>query len=89
MLLLLMMTLLPLLANTSSKQYIVYMGEKNHDDQAVVISSHHDVLTYVFGSLVGSSVQYTSWAAPGCCSHASQEVHRSTPYQLPPSLICI
>ncbi|XBI07390.1 hypothetical protein VPH35_135303 [Triticum aestivum] len=48
--LLLLVTLLPLSATTSSKLYIVYMGEKKHDDPSVVIASHHDMLTSVFGS---------------------------------------
>uniref|UniRef100_A0A0D9YQ90 Peptidase S8/S53 domain-containing protein n=1 Tax=Oryza glumipatula TaxID=40148 RepID=A0A0D9YQ90_9ORYZ len=30
--------------------YIVYMGEKKHDDPSVVTASHHDALTSVFGS---------------------------------------
>ncbi|OEL17890.1 Subtilisin-like protease SBT3.9, partial [Dichanthelium oligosanthes] len=30
--------------------YIVYMGEKNHDDPSVVTASHHDVLTSLLGS---------------------------------------
>ncbi|TVU32630.1 hypothetical protein EJB05_24370, partial [Eragrostis curvula] len=30
--------------------YIVYMGEKQHDDPSVVTASHHDVLASVFGS---------------------------------------
>lgn len=29
--------------------YIVYMGEKKHDDPSVVTASHHDALTSVFG----------------------------------------
>ncbi|XP_073361731.1 subtilisin-like protease SBT3.3 isoform X2 [Aegilops tauschii subsp. strangulata] len=48
--LLLLVTLLPLSATASSKLYIVYMGEKKHDDPSVVIASHHDMLTSVFGS---------------------------------------
>ncbi|XP_044956191.1 subtilisin-like protease SBT3.8 [Hordeum vulgare subsp. vulgare] len=48
--LLLLATLLPLSASASSKLYIVYMGEKKHDDPSVVIASHLDVLTSVFGS---------------------------------------
>ncbi|XP_044961579.1 subtilisin-like protease SBT3.9 [Hordeum vulgare subsp. vulgare] len=47
---LLLATLLPLSANASSKLYIVYMGEKKHDDPSVVMASHHDMLTSVFGS---------------------------------------
>ncbi|XP_051194572.1 subtilisin-like protease SBT3.8 [Lolium perenne] len=47
---LLLATLLPLSANASSKLYIVYMGEKKHDDPSVVTASHHDVLTSVLGS---------------------------------------
>ncbi|GJM90828.1 hypothetical protein PR202_ga07146 [Eleusine coracana subsp. coracana] len=30
--------------------YIVYMGEKQHDDPSVVTASHHDVLTSILGS---------------------------------------
>ncbi|KAF7106807.1 hypothetical protein CFC21_107518 [Triticum aestivum] len=48
--LLLLVTLLPLSASASSKLYIVYMGEKKHDDPSVVTASHHDMLTSVFGS---------------------------------------
>ncbi|XP_044442044.1 subtilisin-like protease SBT3.9 [Triticum aestivum] len=48
--LLLLMALLPLPASASSKLYIVYMGEKKHDDPSVVTASHHDILTSVFGS---------------------------------------
>ncbi|KAM0875048.1 hypothetical protein ACQ4PT_037041 [Festuca glaucescens] len=47
---LLLVTLLPLSANASSKLYIVYMGDKKHDDPSVVTASHHDVLTSVLGS---------------------------------------
>ncbi|XP_044952847.1 subtilisin-like protease SBT3.9 isoform X2 [Hordeum vulgare subsp. vulgare] len=47
---LLLVLLLPLSANASSKLYVVYMGEKQHDDPSVVTASHHDVLTSVFGS---------------------------------------
>uniref|UniRef100_A0ACD5ZYN6 Uncharacterized protein n=1 Tax=Avena sativa TaxID=4498 RepID=A0ACD5ZYN6_AVESA len=47
---LLLVTLLPLSANASTKLYIVYMGEKKHDDPSVVTASHHDVLTSVLGS---------------------------------------
>uniref|UniRef100_A0ACD5WI59 Uncharacterized protein n=1 Tax=Avena sativa TaxID=4498 RepID=A0ACD5WI59_AVESA len=47
---LLLATLLPLSANASSKLYIVYMGDKKHDDPSVVTASHHDVLTSVLGS---------------------------------------
>ncbi|TVU32628.1 hypothetical protein EJB05_24368, partial [Eragrostis curvula] len=35
--------------NASSKLYIVYMGEKQHDDPSVVTASHHDVLASVLG----------------------------------------
>ncbi|VAI70591.1 unnamed protein product [Triticum turgidum subsp. durum] len=48
--LLLLVTLLPLSASAPSKLYIVYMGEKKHDDPSVVIASHHDMLISVFGS---------------------------------------
>lgn len=48
--LLLAATLLPLSATASSKVYIVYMGEKKHDDPSKVTASHHDILTSVFGS---------------------------------------
>ncbi|OEL15961.1 Subtilisin-like protease SBT3.10 [Dichanthelium oligosanthes] len=37
-------------ADTSSRLYIVYMGEKKHDDPSVVTASHHEVLAYVLGS---------------------------------------
>jgi len=47
---LILATRLPLSAGTSSKVYIVYMGEKKHDDPSVVTASHHDILTSVFGS---------------------------------------
>ncbi|KAM0886202.1 hypothetical protein ACQ4PT_029837 [Festuca glaucescens] len=47
---LLLVTLLPLSANASSKLYIVYMGDKKHDDPLVVTASHHDTLTSVLGS---------------------------------------
>ncbi|CAM0953622.1 unnamed protein product [Alopecurus aequalis] len=47
---LLLVTVLPLSANASSKLYIVYMGEKKHDDPSVATASHHDVLTSVLGS---------------------------------------
>ncbi|KAI5005712.1 hypothetical protein ZWY2020_032955 [Hordeum vulgare] len=47
---LLLVTLLPLSANASSKLYIVYMGEKKHDDPSAVTASHHDILTSVLGS---------------------------------------
>ncbi|KAK3120251.1 hypothetical protein QOZ80_9AG0684390 [Eleusine coracana subsp. coracana] len=43
--------LLPLSANaSSSKIYVVYMGEKKHDDPSMVTASHHDMLTFMFGS---------------------------------------
>ncbi|XP_051195166.1 subtilisin-like protease SBT3.9 [Lolium perenne] len=47
---LLLVTLLPPSANASSKMYIVYMGERKHDDPSVVTSSHHDMLTSILGS---------------------------------------
>ncbi|KAK1616438.1 hypothetical protein QYE76_021955 [Lolium multiflorum] len=47
---LLLLTLLPLSANASNKLYIVYMGDKKHDDPSVVTASHHDALTSVLGS---------------------------------------
>ncbi|VAI56775.1 unnamed protein product [Triticum turgidum subsp. durum] len=37
-------------SDASSKLYIVYMGEKKHDDPSMVTASHHDILTSVFGS---------------------------------------
>ncbi|TKV99436.1 hypothetical protein SEVIR_8G043200v4 [Setaria viridis] len=49
-LLLVLVLVLPLSANASSKLYIVYMGEKKHDDPSVVTASHHDVLASVLGS---------------------------------------
>ncbi|KAL6841237.1 hypothetical protein ACP4OV_028755 [Aristida adscensionis] len=48
--LLCMVLLLPLSAAASSKLYIVYMGEKKHDDPSVVTASHHDILASVFES---------------------------------------
>ncbi|KAL6848472.1 hypothetical protein ACP4OV_021766 [Aristida adscensionis] len=49
--LLLVLLLLPLSsANASSKLYIVYMGEKKHDDPSVVTASHHNLLESVLGS---------------------------------------
>ncbi|KAL6889050.1 hypothetical protein ACP4OV_010076 [Aristida adscensionis] len=48
--LLLLVLLLPLSATASSKLYIVYMGEKKHDDPSVVTASHHDILESVFES---------------------------------------
>ncbi|VAI70483.1 unnamed protein product [Triticum turgidum subsp. durum] len=48
--LLLLVILLPVSANASSKLYIVYMGEKKHDDPSMVTASHRDMLTSVFGS---------------------------------------
>ncbi|KAF7093779.1 hypothetical protein CFC21_096171 [Triticum aestivum] len=48
--LLLLVILLPVSANASSKLYIVYMGEKRHDDPSMVTASHRDMLTSVFGS---------------------------------------
>ncbi|KAF7078277.1 hypothetical protein CFC21_082741 [Triticum aestivum] len=48
--LLLLVALLPLSASASSKLYIVYMGEKKHDDPSLVIASHHDILISVFES---------------------------------------
>ncbi|KAL6640315.1 hypothetical protein ACP70R_022164 [Stipagrostis hirtigluma subsp. patula] len=47
---LLLVLLLPISANASSKLHIVYMGEKKHDDPSVVTASHHDVLASVLGS---------------------------------------
>uniref|UniRef100_A0A0E0CIU2 Subtilisin-like protease fibronectin type-III domain-containing protein n=1 Tax=Oryza meridionalis TaxID=40149 RepID=A0A0E0CIU2_9ORYZ len=49
-LLLMFVQLLPLSANASTKLYIVYMGEKKHDDPSVVTASHHDTLASVLGS---------------------------------------
>ncbi|XP_066323403.1 subtilisin-like protease SBT3.9 [Miscanthus floridulus] len=49
-LLLLLVPWLPLPALASSKVYIVYMGEKEHDDPSMVTTSHHDVLASVLGS---------------------------------------
>jgi hypothetical protein len=31
------------------QMYIVYMGERKHDDPSVVTSSHHDMLTSILG----------------------------------------
>nr|XP_025878831.1 subtilisin-like protease SBT3.3 [Oryza sativa Japonica Group] len=49
-LLFVLLLVLPVFANASSRLYIVYMGEKKHDDPSVVTASHHDALTSVFGS---------------------------------------
>ncbi|KAL6654857.1 hypothetical protein ACP70R_008322 [Stipagrostis hirtigluma subsp. patula] len=49
-LLLVLVLLLPLSANASSKLYIAYMGEKKHDDPSMVTSSHHDALASILGS---------------------------------------
>ncbi|TVU32629.1 hypothetical protein EJB05_24369, partial [Eragrostis curvula] len=48
--LLVLLVLVHVSADASSKLYIVYMGEKQHDDPSVVTASHHDVLASVFGS---------------------------------------
>ncbi|XP_040377105.1 subtilisin-like protease SBT3.9 [Oryza brachyantha] len=53
-LLLVLVLVLPFLANASSRLYIVYMGEKKHDDPSVVTASHHDTLTSVLGSKDGA-----------------------------------
>ncbi|XP_031498059.1 subtilisin-like protease SBT3.9 isoform X3 [Nymphaea colorata] len=34
----------------SSRVYIVYLGERQQDDPQVVVNSHHDLLTTIFGS---------------------------------------
>ncbi|KAM3333090.1 hypothetical protein ACQJBY_028291 [Aegilops geniculata] len=34
----------------SQKLYIVYLGEKKHDDPSLVTASHHDMLTTILGS---------------------------------------
>ncbi|CAL4905683.1 unnamed protein product [Urochloa decumbens] len=49
-LLLVLNLLLPLCANADTKIYIAYMGEKKHDDPAVVSASHHDTLSSILGS---------------------------------------
>uniref|UniRef100_A0A0D9YQ83 Subtilisin-like protease n=1 Tax=Oryza glumipatula TaxID=40148 RepID=A0A0D9YQ83_9ORYZ len=49
-LLLVLLVLIPLSASASTKLYIVYMGEKKHDDPSMVTASHHDALTFVIGS---------------------------------------
>uniref|UniRef100_A0A0E0NCT8 Inhibitor I9 domain-containing protein n=2 Tax=Oryza rufipogon TaxID=4529 RepID=A0A0E0NCT8_ORYRU len=49
-LILVLVVVLPIFADASSRLYIVYMGEKKHDDPSVVTASHHDALTSVFGS---------------------------------------
>ncbi|KAF2944141.1 hypothetical protein DAI22_02g119300 [Oryza sativa Japonica Group] len=53
-LLLVLLVLLPLSASASTKLYIVYMGEKKHDDPSMVTASHHDALTFVIGSKDGA-----------------------------------
>uniref|UniRef100_A0A0E0JYA0 Inhibitor I9 domain-containing protein n=1 Tax=Oryza punctata TaxID=4537 RepID=A0A0E0JYA0_ORYPU len=50
LLVLVLVVVLPIFADASSRLYIVYMGEKKHDDPSVVTASHHDALTSVFGS---------------------------------------
>ncbi|CAO2038008.1 unnamed protein product [Urochloa humidicola] len=50
LLLLVPVVMLPISADAPSKLYIVYMGDKKHDDPSVVTASHHDVLTSVLGS---------------------------------------
>ncbi|CAM0883249.1 unnamed protein product [Alopecurus aequalis] len=37
-------------ASGSQKLYIVYLGEKKHDDVALVTASHHDMLSTILGS---------------------------------------
>jgi len=37
-------------ADGSQKLYIVYLGEKKHDDPSLVIASHHDMLSNILGS---------------------------------------
>ncbi|CAN6237806.1 unnamed protein product [Urochloa humidicola] len=49
-LLLMAVVMLPISAEAPSKLYIVYMGNKKHDDPSVVTASHHDVLASVLGS---------------------------------------
>ncbi|RLM58807.1 hypothetical protein C2845_PM18G09890 [Panicum miliaceum] len=49
-LLLVLALLLPFCANAASNVYIVYMGEKKHDDPAMVTASHHDTLASILGS---------------------------------------
>uniref|UniRef100_A0A0D9VEK7 Subtilisin-like protease fibronectin type-III domain-containing protein n=1 Tax=Leersia perrieri TaxID=77586 RepID=A0A0D9VEK7_9ORYZ len=49
-LLLVLVLVLPFFANASSRLYIVYMGEKKHDDPSAITASHHDILTSVIGS---------------------------------------
>ncbi|KAL6654855.1 hypothetical protein ACP70R_008320 [Stipagrostis hirtigluma subsp. patula] len=49
-LLLLLVLLLPLSADASSEIYIVYMGEKKHDDPSMVTASHHHTLASILGS---------------------------------------
>uniref|UniRef100_A0A0E0NCT7 Subtilisin-like protease n=1 Tax=Oryza rufipogon TaxID=4529 RepID=A0A0E0NCT7_ORYRU len=53
-LLLVLLVLLPLSASASTKLYIVYMGEKKHEDPSMVTASHHDALTFVIGSKDGA-----------------------------------
>ncbi|XP_006647148.1 subtilisin-like protease SBT3.9 [Oryza brachyantha] len=50
LLLVFMIQLLHHSANASKELYIVYMGEKKHDDPSVVTASHYDTLTTVLGS---------------------------------------
>ncbi|KAG8070515.1 hypothetical protein GUJ93_ZPchr0006g41530 [Zizania palustris] len=50
----LLLLLLPVFSDASSRLYIVYMGEKKHDDPSMVTASHHDALTSVLGSKDGA-----------------------------------
>ncbi|XP_039122246.1 subtilisin-like protease SBT3.5 [Dioscorea cayenensis subsp. rotundata] len=44
------LNLLHLKAEASSKLYVVYLGEKQHEDPNVVAADHHDMLTAQLGS---------------------------------------
>ncbi|KAJ0971156.1 hypothetical protein J5N97_019115 [Dioscorea zingiberensis] len=44
------LNILHLKAEASRKVYIVYLGEKQHEDPNVVTATHHDMLTAVLGS---------------------------------------
>ncbi|TVU24985.1 hypothetical protein EJB05_27458, partial [Eragrostis curvula] len=50
LLILVVVVLQAISAGATNNVYIVYMGEKKHDDPALVTASHHEVLTSILGS---------------------------------------
>ncbi|TVU24993.1 hypothetical protein EJB05_27466, partial [Eragrostis curvula] len=50
LLILVVVVLQAISADATNNVYIVYMGEKKHDDPALVTASHHEVLTSILGS---------------------------------------